>query len=102
MYIYVLLAVCAVFGVLRFILPVSGKVEKKDIFKSLAHVFVGGLFGAAFTADRFWDPYGTMAVGLTILEVIAFFARRKITVSAACLFLVIPTTASAQFAGPVF
>jgi hypothetical protein len=64
-----------VIGGLRFILPVSGQVVKADIYKDCAHLFVGGLFGAALaTGDM---EYWIMAVGLTLLEVVAFVVRRK-------------------------
>ena len=92
------------FGVARFIVPVTGAVEKADIFKDCAHVFVGGLFGAAIVLtalrkimNELWPLYTLppsvvevlsrvnknclilwfLAVGLTTLEVIAFFIRQN-------------------------
>lgn len=35
------------FGIARFIVPVEGKISHEDIFKDLAHIFVGILFGVA-------------------------------------------------------
>jgi hypothetical protein len=64
-----------VFGVLRFTLPVTGEINKKDIFKNLAHVFVGMLIGLAIGAQS-WD-YGTLAILITVLEVVAFITRKK-------------------------
>ena len=86
------------FGILRFIVPVSGAINKAAIFKDLAHIFVGGLFGAAILATALyklmqsWTVYQlpegvlsvqhkvskycailwVLAVSLTILEVVAF------------------------------
>ncbi len=84
-----LLLVAIAFGVARFIVPVEGRIDHADIFKDLAHVFVGGCFGAAiqatasnsnkklgqaiFDAAYLW----AIAIGLTILEVVAFLARRQ-------------------------
>ena len=39
-------------------------------FQAIAHVFVGGCFGAWFVSKNF--GYGAIAIGLTILEVAAF------------------------------
>lgn len=66
----------AIFGILRFTLPVEGRIEHADIFKDLAHVFVGGLFGAAIAKNNdrcLW----IVAVGLTVLEVVAFIVRKQ-------------------------
>ena len=63
----VLIAICLVFALLRIVLPTEG-FRPSDVFKDLAHVFVGGLFGAAL-ATRRRDLWG-MAIGLTILEVV--------------------------------
>ena len=83
------LIVAISFGIVRFMVPVHG-LNDADIFKDLAHIFVGGLFGAAikgtarnrqdgfpliaaFAAEwRLW----AMAWGLTGLEVAAFFIRK--------------------------
>lgn len=71
----VLVVVTLVFGVLRFVLPVSGTVNKADIYKDLAHLYVGGLFGAWLAAGD--TAYLLLALGLTVLEVVAFIVRRK-------------------------
>ncbi len=87
----------------------TGEINHSDIFKDLAHVFVGGLFGAAIRATieartlfgLKWDctcnakPFlcadikkasdeadfacvylWTLAIGLTLLEVVAFLVRK--------------------------
>ena len=61
-----------IFAILRCILPTNG-LNSADVFKDLAHCFVGGLFGAAITTKqlRFW----ALAIGLTVLEVIAALVR---------------------------
>lgn len=73
---YILLAVAAVLGVLRFKLPVKGEIVKGDVYKDLAHVFVGFAFGYAAYA---WSSLTLWAIpiGLTVLEVVAFVIRRK-------------------------
>ena len=71
--VYSVVALAVVFGVLRFVLPVSGGVNKADIYKDLAHVFVGFAFGVG-TGN---SVAMVVAVALTILEVIAFFVRKK-------------------------
>ncbi len=95
---YVFLALLSLmFVIARFVVPVEGRIDHADIFKDLAHVFVGGLFGAAIiTTKRNYEmipqTLGTfriipaalaeirlwaLAVGLTSLEVIAFLIRQK-------------------------
>ncbi len=106
---YVLFTTIA-FGVARFIVPVTGAINKADIFKDMAHIFVGGLFGAAILASVVghwlyilkWDVsclvaisiqevvdnlsdkvnrishyLWTLAIGLTILEVVAFILLKS-------------------------
>jgi len=87
------------FVILRFIVPISGVINKADIFKDVAHCFVGGLFGAAILAttlrkciNESWAVYTlpssvlglqdkvnkycfvlwVLAISLTTLEVVAF------------------------------
>ena len=67
------LIVTVIFGFLRFIVPVEGKINKKDVFKDLAHIWVGVLIGLAFVDER----YGVLALAITVLEVLAFQVRRK-------------------------
>ncbi len=68
----ILLAVCILFGGLRFVVPVSG-IHAADTFKDAAHVFVGGLFGAAIATRR--RDLWAMAVGLTLVEIVAALVR---------------------------
>ncbi len=42
---------CIIFAVLRFALPSAG-LNSNDIFKDLAHIFVGTLLGAALCGVR--------------------------------------------------
>ena len=72
---WIFTAITIVFGVLRFTLPVTGEINKKDIFKDLAHVFVGTIIGLAIGAQS-WD-YGTLAILITVLEIVAFITRKK-------------------------
>lgn len=44
---YVLIAVTIVFGILRFVVPVTGAINNADVFKDLAHIWVGILIGIA-------------------------------------------------------
>lgn len=71
--IFALISIC--FAILRFVIPVEGKVNKKDIYKDLAHIWVGVLIGYAIgTGER--DVW-LLFVGLTAIEVGAFLLRRK-------------------------
>ena len=72
--IYVLLLITIGFGIARFIVPVEGKINKRDIFKDMAHLFVGFVFGYAANGSD-WEPWA-LAVGLTVLEVVAFLVRK--------------------------
>ena len=69
---WIILAVAIAFGVARFIVPVEG-IAKEDIFKDMAHLVVGGMFGYAVGKKR-WELWA-IAVGLTLVEVIAFIVR---------------------------
>lgn len=71
---YILLIITVLFGISRFTLPVHGQIVQEDIFKDLAHVFVGFLFGYAVCSKN-WK-YWSLAIGLTVLEVVAFLVRR--------------------------
>lgn len=72
----ILLIVAAVLGYLRFTLPVKGEIVKGDIYKDIAHVFVGFAFG--YAAYALTDVFlWSIPIGLTILEVVAFVIRRK-------------------------
>lgn len=67
---------CLAVGVLRFIVPVTGGINHDDIFKDLAHIFVGILIGMACGVKKI-SPFGWMALGMTILEVVAFILRKS-------------------------
>lgn len=69
-----LAGISIVFAALRFVVPVSGKVNRADIYKDLAHIWVGVLFGVAIAecAWQFW----ALPIALTVVEVIAFFSRK--------------------------
>lgn len=96
---FALLIIAAVFGILRFVVPVEGVIAKEDVFKDLAHCYVGGLFGAAILATKRtfsgmetrdyrivfaiveavmaeWVLW-SLAVGLTVLEIVAFVVRKQ-------------------------
>ncbi len=75
----ILLVMCLVIAVLRVVIPAPG-IRTDDIFKDLAHIFVGGLFGAAFTSHACKGEHTgylyAMAVGLTSIEVLAFIISK--------------------------
>lgn len=85
-----LIVASGIVGVLRFTIPQPGvSMDAATVYKDLAHLFVGGLFGACILAlvDRrkVWDYddlrdaailLGGLAFLLTVFEVIAFFAFR--------------------------
>lgn len=85
--IYVIFLITVAIGVARFIVPVSGELNTADIYKDLAHLWVGFLFGWFAANLKIWNtsridvPWSgrilLMAIGLTVLEVIAFFVCRK-------------------------
>lgn len=59
------------FATTRVFTPAQGlDLTGPTIFKDIAHVFVGGLFGAAIYAKRDWLLW-SLAVGLTAVEVAA-------------------------------
>lgn len=68
----VLIVVSVVFGVARFVVPVSGAINRADIYKDLAHIWVGILIGVAIERPELW----WLPAGLTVLEVVAFVVRR--------------------------
>jgi hypothetical protein len=45
---------------------------KHVAYQALAHLWVGGLFGAAFATRK--PPYLSCAIGLTLLEILCFLA----------------------------
>lgn len=74
--VFALLMIAAVFGVLRFIVPVEGAIAKEDVFKDLAHIFVGFAFGYAAYAKTRWELWAIPVI-LTIAEVVAFVVRKQ-------------------------
>lgn len=75
MWMVAVVGLSAVFGVARLTLPAHG-LQKRDVFKDLAHLWVGGLFGAAIASGQslLWWAAG----GLTVLEVVAFIGKNKV------------------------
>lgn len=45
---------------------------KSESYQAIAHIFVGGLFGAALATG--YRDYWVMAVSLTVVEIIVFLA----------------------------
>jgi uncharacterized membrane protein YdcZ (DUF606 family) len=45
---------------------------KHVAYQALAHLWVGGMFGAAFATRK--PPYLSCAIGLTVLEILCFLA----------------------------
>lgn len=72
----VLLVIAVGFAVARFLVPVEGKINNKDIFKDTAHLFVGFAFGCAYHAWSDWELWA-IPIALTVVEVIAFVVRKK-------------------------
>ena len=81
-HLFVLTLLAIGFGVARFLVPVTGELNQADVFKDVAHVFVGILFGYAGAASTVFNnkiriyAWG-LALGLTTLEVVAFFLRHN-------------------------
>jgi peptidoglycan/LPS O-acetylase OafA/YrhL len=72
----ILLLVAVAFGVARFVVPVTGQLNQADLFKDVAHVVVGFMFGyAAYAKTR--KELWLIAAGLTVLELVAFFVRKN-------------------------
>jgi hypothetical protein len=66
----VIVSLC--FAVSRFVVPVAGKVNTGDIYKDMAHLWVGFVFGWAAAGNA----YGWWIGGaLTVLEIVAFVVR---------------------------
>lgn len=70
MFALVLAVLSAMFGAVRM----TG--DKSIIFQALAHVYVGGLFGAGLVSKDRKRLYLGLAIGLTVLEVICFAVSR--------------------------
>jgi uncharacterized membrane protein YedE/YeeE len=68
---YITIILTFIFAILRFSLPSTGQIHHEDIFKDLAHIFTGFLFGLGFKYN-----YGyILGIIITIIEVIAFFTK---------------------------
>jgi len=51
MYALIIAALCLIFGYMRLTMNVVSEIHHDDIFKDLAHLFVGSLFGSAILAS---------------------------------------------------
>lgn len=76
-----LIDVCVIVAILRFVIPMPGlDLSAASVYKDAAHLFVGGLFGAAVASSlgrlKAGRALWLMAVALTIVEVVAFFAGK--------------------------
>lgn len=72
-----LLFFAILFGVERFRVKLNGlQLDWPNVYKALAHVFVGITIGVAMTQTD--EPgYWMIPIGLTVLEVVAAIVRRK-------------------------
>lgn len=72
---WLLFFVAVGFGIARFLVPVEGAIAAEDIFKDMAHLVVGFMFGyAAYARNR--KELWAIAVSLTMVEVAAFVLRK--------------------------
>lgn len=60
------------FVVARFIMPFESVVHHDDIFKDMAHLWVGFLLGTGI----YKRPYLYLGIAATVAEVIAFFFHK--------------------------
>jgi|HubBroStandDraft_4_1064222.scaffolds.fasta_scaffold06671_11 hypothetical protein len=78
--IYAIAAITLVFAVLRFIVPVTGHINHADVFKDLAHLWVGFCYGYGIAKSLLRpvriNPTVWIAIFLTAVEVAAFFIRK--------------------------
>lgn len=72
---YILLVIAVGFGIARFFAPVAG-LAKEDVFKDMAHLFVGFCFGYAAYARTRRDLWAIPIV-LTVVEIAAFLIRKN-------------------------
>jgi hypothetical protein len=70
--VYVLVVTGMIMGMLRFLVPVSG-LHSQDVYKDLAHIFMGGLGMSAFLLkDKIlWGMFGLLCA----VEVLAVIIR---------------------------
>lgn len=78
-----LIIVSILFGIARFVVPVSGQINQADIFKDMAHLWIGFVFGNAIGTKTNDSQVLTtrqvaliVGLALTVLEVVAFFVRK--------------------------
>lgn len=79
---YQLVVVALTFAVLRFTIPMPGlDLSIASLYKDMAHIFVGVMFGAAIVSTIAWGWKSVwvwiLAAGLTLVEVAAFFILRR-------------------------
>lgn len=87
--IWLLILITLTFSVARFIVPVTGQVNPRDVYKDLAHIWAGILFGVAglllLVLHGVVDPltlaenFGVIVwlpIAFTAVEVVAFVFRR--------------------------
>ncbi len=69
---FILILIAIAFAAFRFSMP-SHSLSLSGTYEAFAHLFIGGLFGAWLVSkDKF---YLLLLLGLTIIEVIAFFTK---------------------------
>lgn len=84
----ILLVLAVALGIARFIVPVEGKIDHADIFKDIAHLFVGGVFGAAILATICVLTLDKMAISWGELsQRDAWLAEMRRQIAAAMWFL---------------
>ncbi len=74
----VLLLIAIAFSVVRFVIALNFMDEPRG-YRDMAHIYVGGLFGAAFVAnkeDAQW--YYGLAWFMTAVEIAAFIVHKVI------------------------
>ena len=81
---YLLWILTAVFGLARFLVPTRTELSPALTYEALAHVFVGGLLGAAVTCQRHDDNRSArrlwlMAAAISGVE-LAMFLYHKLGV----------------------
>lgn len=70
-----LIPITIAFACLRIILPATGEIHQEDIFKDLAHIWVGVLLGVAITLKKEWLPWILLA-SITVVEILCFIASK--------------------------
>lgn len=74
---YLVILICIVFAYFRFTMPIVSEIHKEDVFKDVAHLWTGGLYGASFMAFALlaWvkTRYGYDNVGVEHVRYISWF-----------------------------